>query len=419
MTEPTASPLETLLGPSLLFADGKTVDTTSALRPKTAVGLYFSAHWCPPCRRFTPQLAQQYKKLAKELKLPFEIVFVSSDRDESTYDEYRAEQPWLALPYAARDTKAKLSKKYKVSGIPTLVILDGATGELITKEGREQVMADADGSAFPWKPPPIWECLGDEFLRNDGETVELDDIRGAGKAIGLYFSASWCGPCHAFTPELVKTYNKLKEQGTDFEIVFVSSDRDTASFQKYFSSMPWLAIPPGDRRKALLSTRFEVAGIPTFVMLDGNGETINLEGRRAVGEDPEGVDFPWHPKAVASLSSPDGINDEASLCLFADGCSSAEQEELREALTPIAEESKAAGKGTRFFIATDREDDVTGQVRQLLKLGEPTAKAKVVLLDIPDEGGFYVMDAEPSADTIQAFLKAYEGGELERKQLQE
>ena len=81
------APLETLLGPSLLSADGKTVGTTSALRPKTAVGLYFSAHWCPPCRRFTPQLAEQYKKLAKELELPFEIVFVSSDRDEATYDD--------------------------------------------------------------------------------------------------------------------------------------------------------------------------------------------------------------------------------------------------------------------------------------------------------------------------------------------
>ena len=32
--------------------------------------------------------------------------------------------PWKALPYEDRDQKQKLSKKFKVSGIPTLVILD-------------------------------------------------------------------------------------------------------------------------------------------------------------------------------------------------------------------------------------------------------------------------------------------------------
>ena len=32
--------------------------------------------------------------------------------------------PWKALPYSDRDRKGALSKKFKVSGIPTLVILD-------------------------------------------------------------------------------------------------------------------------------------------------------------------------------------------------------------------------------------------------------------------------------------------------------
>ena len=103
----------------------------------------------------------------------------------------------------------------------------------------------------------------------------------------------------------------------------------------------------------------------TFVMLDGNGETINLEGRSAVGEDPEGFDFPWRPKAVASLSSPDGINDDASLCLFADGCSSAEQEKLSKALTPIAEESKAAGKGKNRVARARGGKAAAGTVRML------------------------------------------------------
>jgi nucleoredoxin len=43
--------------------------------------------------------------------------------------------------------------------------------------------------------------------------------------IGLYFSASWCGPCKAFTPKLAACYKALKERGAPFEIVFISSDK--------------------------------------------------------------------------------------------------------------------------------------------------------------------------------------------------
>ena len=69
-----------------------------------------------------------------------------------------------------------------------------------------------------------------------------------------------CPPCRGFTPQLVKTYNKLKEQGKDFEIIFASSDRDEASFSDYFGEMPWLALPFGDNRKAELSELCEVEG---------------------------------------------------------------------------------------------------------------------------------------------------------------
>jgi nucleoredoxin len=52
-----------------LFTDCETLlqgDSTTplaTLSEKEVVGLYFSAHWCPPCRGFTPKLADAYKEL--------------------------------------------------------------------------------------------------------------------------------------------------------------------------------------------------------------------------------------------------------------------------------------------------------------------------------------------------------------------
>jgi len=412
----TTTAFTQLLGDKLQSQDG-TVGTVDALAGKH-VALYFSAHWCPPCKRFTPELAKSYESHLKAKGL--EIVFVSSDRDEDAFNSYYAEMPWLALPYAERDLKAKLSKKFKVSGIPTLVVLD-ESGELITADGREAVSEDPTGADFPWKPAGFWDALGDEFLSGtEGETVSVEDVKGRAKVIGLYFSAHWCPPCRGFTPSLVSAYNEhLKAKG--LEVVFVSSDRDQKAFLEYYGTMPWLAIPQGDARKAKLSKLFGVSGIPSFVLVDAaTGETITTEGRSGVGSDPEGAQFPWYPKALNNLSEGEGvsaINDETALCVLLEGCEQATKDAAKAVLEPIAEAKKSAKEEMLFFHAPTA-DGPTGRVRELTKLGKPAGAPQMVLLDIPDSGGFYVSDAtEITADTVAAFLDAYKAGNLERKQL--
>ena len=48
---------------------------------------------CPPCRRFTPELAEYYKQMKEKVGDKLEIVFVSSDRSEDEWREYFGEMP--------------------------------------------------------------------------------------------------------------------------------------------------------------------------------------------------------------------------------------------------------------------------------------------------------------------------------------
>ena len=101
-----------LLGDTLLGKDG-VVKTSNVGGEGVTIGLYFSAHWCPPCRGFTPKLTKFYEEYNKKQgDKKFEIVFVSSDKNEGEYNNYYGEMPWLALPF--RDRSRKVSGAIKV-----------------------------------------------------------------------------------------------------------------------------------------------------------------------------------------------------------------------------------------------------------------------------------------------------------------
>lgn len=139
--------LQTILGDSFVDKDGQT-HGVHELDGLEAVLVYFSAHWCPPCRTFTPQLVQTYNKLKADGKR-VELIFVSNDRDVEAFNNYFSSMPWLAIPYEDGTRRRDIATRFRVEGIPTLVVLDGA-GEVITTDGRTAVSSDPEGASFPW-----------------------------------------------------------------------------------------------------------------------------------------------------------------------------------------------------------------------------------------------------------------------------
>jgi nucleoredoxin len=125
---------------------------------KKLIGLYFSAHWCAPCRKFTPTLVAYYNKVAAAHP-EFEILFVSNDKDAGAMEGYMRDNqmPWPALSFDKIAGNAAL-RKYAGSGIPCLVVVDDS-GKVIsdsysgeTYRGPEAVLADLD-QLFAGKTP--------------------------------------------------------------------------------------------------------------------------------------------------------------------------------------------------------------------------------------------------------------------------
>merc|ERR1719284_2207569 len=76
---------EIVKGSNLIKADKSTKPIDEVLAGKDIILIYFSGHWCPPCRRFTPVLKKFYDENAGQ---GIELIFVSSDKSSEDMLNY-------------------------------------------------------------------------------------------------------------------------------------------------------------------------------------------------------------------------------------------------------------------------------------------------------------------------------------------
>ena len=160
-TTPTGNAIQQLVKGDLIqlhYNDLTRVDD-DALESKKLIALYFSAHWCGPCRKFTPQLVDYYNRVAAQHP-EFEIIFVSLDKSQFAFETYmrEANMPWPAIDYQKLVGKDAI-RKYAGEGIPCLVVVDqnGAvvSDSFVNKKyvGPQKVLSDLD-AIFAGKMTP-------------------------------------------------------------------------------------------------------------------------------------------------------------------------------------------------------------------------------------------------------------------------
>jgi nucleoredoxin len=136
---------------------------------------------------------------------------------------------------------------------------------------------------------PIYPSLSGDLVSLQGGKVKKFDAAPLSQAkyFAIYYSAEWCPPCRAFTPDLVKWYEKTKPENPQFELIFVSSDRSEADMEKYITGdkMPWPALDFGKKRSNRTLTQYAGNGIPCLVFVDAQGKVLShsYQGQTYVG----------------------------------------------------------------------------------------------------------------------------------------
>ncbi|CAN6229480.1 unnamed protein product [Urochloa humidicola] len=148
----------------VINADGIKI-SIAELTGKT-VGLYFGAHWCPPCHSFTKQLMEVYNELRILRPGSFEVIFISMDRSKEEFQASLSAMPWLAIPYS--DTsKQDLTRIFAIKGIPALLIL-GLDGKVLKTDGRTAI-STYGATAFPFTESRVSEV--DAALKMEGDNL--------------------------------------------------------------------------------------------------------------------------------------------------------------------------------------------------------------------------------------------------------
>ncbi|WP_316815746.1 TlpA disulfide reductase family protein [Pedobacter nyackensis] len=121
-----------------------------------------------------------------------------------------------------------------------------------------------------------------DFTQNDteGKPVRLSDYKG--QYVLLDFWASWCGPCRAENPHVVKAYQQFKDNG--FTVLGVSLDNPGGkeAWLKAIKDdgLTWTHVSDLKHWKNTVAVQYFINSIPQNYLIDKNGVIVakNLRG---------------------------------------------------------------------------------------------------------------------------------------------
>jgi thiol-disulfide isomerase/thioredoxin len=140
----------------------------------------------------------------------------------------------------------------------------------VLERARELALVEPDK-----RPSRIAEALKGLMVDADGKPYH-DDHLGEKKIFALYFGASWCPPCHAFSPDFVKFLNDAMPRHPELAVVMLSNDQQPGPMLGYMKEekMPFPAVPLTELNRSTLLLNYAAKMIPELVIVDRFGKQL-------------------------------------------------------------------------------------------------------------------------------------------------
>jgi peroxiredoxin len=135
------------------------------------------------------------------------------------------------------------------------------------EESKKIQRALVEGSKFP------------DFEEKDLAGNALSIAKYKGKVVLVDFWATWCGPCVAELPNVLKAYEAHHSAG--FEIIGISLDKEEQKLKDFIKTknMPWAQYFDGKGWQSKMAGKYGVNSIPATYLLDGEGKIIGKDLR--------------------------------------------------------------------------------------------------------------------------------------------
>lgn len=177
-------------------------------------------------------------------------------------------QAYEATEESGGDTGAWIAKAEKhLKDFPS-----GSRNQMV--EGKiKSIKATADLKTKP---------LDMKFTAVDGREVDLSKMQG--KVVLIDFWATWCGPCVAELPNVLKAYKELHPKG--FEIIGISLDSDKAKLESFVKErgMEWPQYFDGKSWRNEISSQYGINSIPAMWLVNKKGMVVSTNARGGLEE---------------------------------------------------------------------------------------------------------------------------------------
>ena len=238
------------------------------------------------------QYAQGSEKLSRLMEAPYNIL------GDSTADEAAkktAQQTVDSLQLEHR----QYTKKFIIDHVPSALsdLLFSLSFNEFTEAEQEEILKlfGEKQPDFPFYKTIMAErkvaeatAVGTQYTdfempAPDGKTIKVSDFVAKNKYTLVDFWASWCGPCRAEMPTVVKAYTDYHAKG--LEVVGVSLDNDKDAWLKAITQlkMPWPQMSDLKGWECEGAALYNVRSIPANVLIDQQG--------RIIAKDLRGVDL--------------------------------------------------------------------------------------------------------------------------------